>query len=728
MNILFKKLLAPRQLEYLSVDGNFQIKDFSSGLQRFAEPNIRVMCNLDARQAFPELVGLESVLNSLLLQDFPYFEMKGIRREEIYFDILFLCNTEDKTIVLVFEDVTEKMKLEQELIQRTNETLLLMEAISNTNRYLEQVIDGIADIIIVTTEAGIVKLANRAAKEIWGQAVVGQNIFHLTAGGLEIDRGSAEVIINERIIAFSCARIAITTNSYDLIWCGRDITKIKEMTVALEKAMQEAIKNAQAKTVFLANMSHEIRTPMSSVLGMAELLLDTNPTPEQEELIEGIQTSGEILLSLINDILDFSKLEAGESKLETVPLELRFTVEEVIAMLAPSAHRKGLEINAWIDHRLEMKLAGDPKKFKQILINLVSNAIKFTEKGEVNVRLELQSQTTDTVIVCTTVSDTGIGIPEEFHDRLFQPFSKLDVNYSGTGLGLSISRRLTHLLGGELSLLQSSERGTTFSLKLPFTIQELMPLPPLEYQCILLTPVVNTAQAVIELGLVCGIKFTAISTLEELTRDKVDAIFLDSLLIDITANDIKQANPSPLVLLIPSHQLDRGKSYLDQGFDYFMTKPLRVVRLKQLWQKITKQATKFPLTVSPMSRGAQTLKILLAEDNPANQLVARKLLEKLGYKIDVVNNGAEAVAKYANYDLIFMDCHMPVLDGYNATKQIRQQETDRKVIIVAMTANAYEEDRQYCLACGMDEYITKPISTEQLRHVLQWAEQQLRLK
>ncbi|MCS6960451.1 MAG: response regulator [Pseudanabaenaceae cyanobacterium SKYGB_i_bin29] len=728
MNILFKKLLAPRQLEYLSIDRSFRIKEFSSGLQRFAEPTTRLAFNIDARHSFPELVGLESVLISLLLQDFPHFEMKGIRREEIFFDVLFISDPDNETILLVFEDVTERMKLEQELVQRANETLLLMEAVSNSKKYLEQVIDGIADIILVTTEAGIVKLSNKAAREIWGNNIVGQSISNLTKGQIQVAGDNSEVTINNTVIAFSRARIPISNNSYELIFCGRNITEVREMTAALEKARAEAIRSSQAKSVFLANMTHEIRTPMNSVLGMAELLLDTNLTPEQEELIEGIQISGEILLALINDILDFSKLEAGEVKLDLVNFELRPTVEEVIAMLAPSAHRKGLEINAWIDHRLEMQLRGDTRKFKQILINLVNNAIKFTERGEINLRVELQEQTPELVTINTKVSDTGIGIPVEFRDRLFQPFFQRDVNYSGTGLGLSISHRLARLLGGNLSLLESSEQGTTFCLQVPFTIAEVIALPPVDYHCILLTPLTNTVQAVVELGLVCGVRFKVIASLSELTSDPVDAIFIDSLLTDVTAASVKQVNSAPLVLLVSAHQIDQGKNYLQQGFDYFITKPLRGARLKQLLQKITKQATKSVPTIQTASPTPQTLKILLAEDNPANQLVARKLLEKLGYKIDVVSSGVEAVAMWSNYDLIFMDCQMPGLDGYNATRQIRQQETKRKTIIVAMTANANEEDRQYCLECGMDEYLTKPISTEQLRSILQWAEQQLGLK
>ncbi len=728
MNKLFKKLLAPRQLEYLSIDENFIIIDFSIGVQRFAEANTRIQNSIDARSTFPELIGLESVIRSLLLQDFPHFEIKSIRRQDNYFDILFFSDPDHPSIFLLFEDVTERMKLEQELAQRTNETLLLMEALTRTKNYLEQAIDRLADVILVTTSSGIIKIANQIAKKILGEDVIGKDIKLLTNSAIKFDSTQSEIVFRQPenrniIISFSCSEIPIIRGQYEYIFCGRDITMAKQMTQELEQAKQEAIAHSKSKSIFLANMSHEIRTPMNSVLGMAELLLDTNPTPEQQELIEGIQTGGETLLSLINNVLDISKLESGQASLDFSSFELRPNIEEIMAMLAPQAHLKGLEINAWIDSRLGMKILGDRQRFKQIIINLVNNAIKFTDKGEVNFRLELSKQTRGAIEVYGTVADTGIGIPVQQQDKLFQPFFQVDINSGGTGLGLSICHQLASLMGGEIGLLQSSATGTTFWFKLSFSVLESAPeSQSIKHQFIIISPFQTTIDAAKELGLSLGINFVGILSIDQLPPDRIDGILIDSSLGNISIEEIKAKNPSNLILLLPAHQIDRGKQALQQGFDYFLTKPLRSQRLNQLIAKL-KQETKTDL-VKPTRSDLPTnnLRILLAEDNPANQLVARKLLEKLGYKIDIVNNGEEALAVWFNYDLILMDCQMPILDGYNATKAIRaQQKPDQKILIVAMTANAMESDRQYCLECGMNEYITKPISMEALRNLLQWA-------
>lgn len=728
MNTLFKKLLAPRQLEYLNINETFNIIDYSIGVQRFAEANTRVQNGIDARSTFPELIGLESIIRSLLLQDFPHFEIKSIKRQDNYFDLLFFCDPDNPSVFLLFEDVTEKMKLEQELVQRTNETLLLMEALTKAKNYLERAIDQLADVILITTATGIIKIANQAAKKIFGQDILGKEIQHLTNSIINFDGRESEIVFKQPeardlIISFSCSQIPIDRDNYEYIFCGRDITQAKQINRELEQAKQEAITHSRAKSIFLANMSHEIRTPMNAVLGMAELLLDTNPTTEQQELIEGIQTGGETLLSLINDVLDISKLESGEVNLDFSGFELRSTLEEIMGMLAPQAHLKGLEINSWIDRRLGMKILGDRPRLKQIIINLVNNAIKFTERGEVLLRLELSKQTKDVVEIYGTVTDSGIGIPSQQQAKLFQPFFQVDINSGGTGLGLSICHQLVSLMGGQIGLLRSSPSGTTFGFNLSFTILESVPeIPPIQHQFIIVSSCQNTIDAAQELGLSMCINFRGVLSIDQLPPDRIDGILIDSNLGNISANLIKTINPSNLILLLPAHQIDRGKEALQQGFDYFLTKPLRSQRLSQVIAKIKQETVSNEIKSTRSDIAPHNLRILLAEDNPANQLVARKLLERLGYKIDIANNGEEALKVWSNYDLILMDCQMPILDGYSATKAIRaQQSSGQKVLIVAMTANAMESDRQYCLECGMDEYITKPISLEGLRDLLQWA-------
>jgi CheY-like chemotaxis protein len=319
------------------------------------------------------------------------------------------------------------------------------------------------------------------------------------------------------------------------------------------------------------------------------------------------------------------------------------------------------------------------------------------------------------------VIDTGIGIPYHLQDNLFKPFFQVDTNFGGTGLGLSICHQLASLMGGQISLNRSSSAGTVFSFTLPFTIKEPSPpIPPIGYQFLLVSPCQNTIECAQELGLSLGINFTGVLSMDALPNDRFDGIFIDSSLGDILSAQVKSLNASHKVLLLPAHQIDRGKEAINQGFDYFFTKPLRSQRLVQFLSKIQPKST--DRVVKNMSSSpAKKIRILLAEDNPANQLVARKLLEKIGYTIDIVSNGEEALKVWSNYDLILMDCQMPVMDGYTATKAIRAQQTpNQKVLIVAMTANAMESDRQYCLECGMDEYITKPISLERLRELFQW--------
>lgn len=532
-----------------------------------------------------------------------------------------------------------------------------------------------------------------------------------------------------------------------------DITEKKQNDAKLAAATVAEASN-KAKSEFLAAMSHEIRTPMNAVIGMAGLLSNTPLSPQQHQFVAGIRQGGEVLLSVINKILDFSQIESGTIELEEHPFDLGTCIEEILDLMSSQAAEKSLELSALIDLDVPQRIISDSTCLRQILVNLVGNAIKFTENGEVAIRVSstLIESDSDTYQLNFAVRDTGIGIDLASIKRLFKPFSQADSSitrqYGGTGLGLAISKQLCKLMGGEIQVESKVGEGTTFSFFIrtqAISVEALAIAPELNQKKVLIVNSNATIQQVIQVytqawGMFGQSAFSEVEALQYLSSSKYDAILIDRHLQSIDrlidgldlARNIHELFPSlPIILLTSVASIDIPSSIRVAGY---LTKPITASKLYQVFSNLfltdSSQSINLINTSQLNSNFASRypFQILIVEDNSVNQQILLLMLERLGYKGDAVANGLEAVNALERqaYDLVFMDIQMPIMDGLLACQHIRRMPR-RNPWVIGLSANAFKESRDTALSAGMNDYLTKPLQIEDLITTLQRISENLQL-
>jgi PAS domain S-box-containing protein len=638
---------------------------------------------------------------------------------------------------------------------------------------LASIVDASVDAIVGKSVEGAITSWNPAAERLYGyraEEIVGRHVNVLVPQ----DMREEELALLERVrrgeavqrhetvrvhkngsmipVALTVSPIFHDNEVQAISSIGQDITEQKTKDAALEEAREDALEASRLKSEFLATMSHEIRTPMNGVIGLTSLLLETELDESQRQYAEGVAAAGEALLTVINDILDLSKLEAGKVDLELIDFDPRSLVEEVASLVAQPAHSKQLEVVAYCTPEMPQLLVGDPGRIRQILLNLASNAVKFTAAGEVAITARSIVDENAGTMIRFQVTDTGIGISAEAQHRLFESFIQADASttrrFGGTGLGLAICRKLTEAMHGDIGVSSEIGAGSTFWFQIPLPVSTREP----------------DAETVLSQDLLSNLNVLVVddnATNRQVLKSQLSAWGMHPTMVEHPSSVIPlmrtaaaSGSPYPiavvdchmpdldglqlarlisadptladtqLIMLTSTMQIS-GSELQEAGVKEWITKPVRSSELYDRLMRLMRPLASTPVPqrtplASPPERPSRG-RILVVEDNAVNQMVAEGVVTKLGYQVDIVANGAEALEAVTatSYTAVLMDCHMPVMDGFTATREIRTREKNgNRIPIIAMTAGAMSEDRDRCLDAGMDDYVSKPVNVAALQETL----------